>query len=72
MSFTHTVKIEKSMDEIIVNLTENFKDVRFGVLEILDFKKILSEKGLEFANNYKLMEVWNPNLAKQVLDANPD
>ena len=46
--------------------------IGFGVLEVLDFKKILSEKGLEFSNDYELMEVCNPNLAKQVLDANPD
>ncbi|MDH3340315.1 MAG: DUF302 domain-containing protein [Nitrosopumilus sp.] len=44
----------------------------FGVLETLDFKKILTEKGLEFADNYKLMEVCNPHLAKQVLESNPD
>jgi len=41
-------------------------------LEILDFKKILSEKNVELSNNYRLMEVCNPNLAKQVLEANPD
>jgi uncharacterized protein (DUF302 family) len=72
MGFTHTVKTQKNLDVVIKNLTENLKEIGFGVLEIIDFKKILTEKGLEFSNNYKLMEVCHPNLAKQVLEANPD
>ena len=72
MNFTHTVKTDKDMDHVIANITENLSDIGFGVLETLDFKKILEEKGLEFPNNYRLLEVCNPNLAKQVLDANPD
>jgi len=72
MGFTHTVKTEKSIDSAISDLTKNLKEIGFGVLETLDFKKILSDKGLEFADNYKLMEVCNPHLAKQVLEANPD
>jgi len=72
MSFTHTVKTQKRIDDVIIDLTKNLKEIGFGVLETLDFKKILSEKGLEFEDNYKLMEVCNPHLAKQVLEANPD
>ena len=72
MGFTHTVKTEKSINEVITELTENLKEIGFGVLETLDFKKILTEKGLEFSDDYKLMEVCNPHLAKQVLEANPD
>lgn len=72
MSFTHTVKTKKSIDNAIDDLTKNLKEIGFGVLETLDFKKILTEKGLEFEDNYKLMEVCNPQLAKQVLEANPD
>lgn len=72
MSFTHTVKTQKNIDTVISDLTENLKEIGFGVLETLDFKKILTEKGLEFADDYKLMEVCNPHLAKQVLEANPD
>lgn len=72
MSFTYTVKTRKSIDSVITDLTKNLKEIGFGVLETLNFKKILSEKGLEYANDYKLMEVCNPHLAKQVLEANPD
>ena len=41
MSFTHTVKTTRDIDEVITNLSENLKEIGFGVLETLDFKKIL-------------------------------
>ncbi len=72
MSFSHTVKTQKSINDTITNLIDNLKEIGFGVLEILDFKNILQEKGQEFQNEYKLMEVCNPILAKQVLETNPD
>lgn len=72
MDFTHTVKTQKSIDDAITTLTESLKEIGFGVLETLDFKKILADKGVDFADNYKLMEVCNPHLAKQVLESSPD
>lgn len=72
MSFAFTVKTQKSIDDAIKSITKDLKEIGFGVLETLDFKKILSDKGLEFSNNYRLMEVCHPNLAKQVLESNPD
>ena len=72
MSFSYTVVTKKNIDDVVSNLTENLKEIGFGVLDTLDFKKILEEKGLEFSNNYKIMEICNPKLAKQVLEANPD
>ena len=72
MGFSHTVKTEKNIDQVIPILTEKLKEIGFGVLETLDFKKILTEKGLEFSDNYKLLEVCNPKLAKQVLESSPD
>ena len=72
MGFTYTVKTTKNIDEIVTSLKKNLKEIGFGVLETLDFKKILSEKGLDFSKEYQLLEVCNPFLAKQVLDANPD
>ena len=72
MGFTYTVKTSRNIDETITILNTNLKKIGFGVLETLDFKKILSEKGLEFPKEYRLLEVCNANLAKQVLDTNPD
>ena len=36
------------------------------------FKEIFKKKGIEFGKNYKLLEVCNPNAAKNVLDTDPD
>ena len=72
MSFSHTVKTSMEIDEAIEKLTDRLKSIDFGVLEILDFQKILTDKGVSFRDNYRLLQVCNPNLAKQVLDANPD
>ncbi|MBT8251345.1 MAG: DUF302 domain-containing protein, partial [Nitrosopumilus sp.] len=72
MNFSHTVKTQKNIDDTIATLTEDLKEIRFGALEILDFKKILLEKGVDFKDNYRLMEVCNPNLAKQVIEDSPD
>ena len=71
MSFAHTVKTEKNLSNVIDDLTQGLKEINFGILETLDFKKILSDKGLEFSDDYKLLEVCNPRLAKQVLESNP-
>ena len=72
MSLTHTVKTQKNVDDAVSDLSTELKEIGFGVLETLDFKKILVDKGLEFEDNYRLMEVCNPKLAKQVLETNPD
>ena len=72
MGFAYTVKTEKKIDDVITDITKNLKEINFGVLETLDFKKILMKKGFDFSDNYKLLEVCNPHLAKQVLEVNPD
>ena len=72
MDFAHTVKTTKPLEEVIISLTEDLKEIGFGVLEVLDFKNILTEKGVNFSENYKLMEVCNPNLAKHVIESSPD
>ena len=72
MAFAYTVKTQKDIHDAITDPTQSLKKIGFGVLETLDFKKILTDKGLEFQNNYRLMEVCHPSLAKQVLEASPD
>ena len=72
MSFNHTVKTGKTIDEAIKVLTSNLSEIKFGVLGTLDFKEIFQKKGIEFDKKYKLLEVCNPSAAKQVLDSDPD
>ena len=67
MSFCYTVSTQKSVNDAIANLTSYLKEIGFGVLEVMYFNKILNEKDQVFQNEYKLMEVCNPKLAKEVL-----
>jgi uncharacterized protein (DUF302 family) len=46
--------------------------VGFGVLGTLNFKEILQKKGLDFKDEYRLLEVCNPSAAKQALESNPE
>jgi len=72
MSFSYTVKTQKAMDDAIEEITSNLTKIKFGVLGTLDFKEIFAKKGIDFPNDYKLLEVCNPVAAKQALDSDPD
>jgi uncharacterized protein (DUF302 family) len=72
LSFNYTVKTQKSVEQAIADLTSALSEIKFGVLGTLDFKSIFEKKGIEFKNEYKLLEICNPVAAKQVLDSNPD
>ena len=72
MSFSYTVKTQKSIDDAIEEITSNLTKIKFGVLGTLDFKEIFAKKGIGFPNEYKLLEVCNPVAAKQALDSDPD
>lgn len=70
--FSYTVKTLKTINQAAEELTASLKEVGFGVLGTLDFKEILQKKGLEFKDEYKLLEVCNPSAAKQALESNPE
>lgn len=72
MSFNYTVKTQKSVEQSIQDLTSSLLAIQFGVLGTLDFKSIFEKKGIEFENEYKLLEICNPVAAKHVLDSNLD
>ncbi len=72
MSFSYSVKSKKPVHEIVEQLEDSLKEIEFGVLGILDFKKIFQSKGLDFDKEYKLLEICNPVAAKTVLDSNPE
>lgn len=61
---------EKGLDEAIKSLEENLKENSFGVLWKLNFKDKLKEKGLEFENDFVVLEVCDPKQAKEVLEKN--
>ncbi|MFQ5496320.1 MAG: DUF302 domain-containing protein [Nitrosopumilus sp.] len=72
MTFNYTVKTQKSVDDIISEITAKLSEIKFGVLGTLDFKEIFAKKGVEYPHSYKLLEVCNPQAAKQALDSDPN
>jgi len=72
MSFSHTVKTQKNIEQVIKEITIKLSEIKFGVLGVLDFKEIFAKKGVEYPHQYKLLEVCNPHAAKQALDSDPN
>lgn len=57
--------------ELVERLTDAATENHFGVLGIHDLRQKLNAKGVEFNAECQVMEVCNPQAAKQVLEANP-
>ena len=72
MDFNYTVKTQKNIDEIIEDITSRLSEIQFGVLGTLDFKEIFAKKGIDYPHEYKLLEICNPQAAKQALDSDPN
>ncbi|MGO4886281.1 DUF302 domain-containing protein [Anaerobacillus sp. MEB173] len=68
--FDYTVETTSGIEEAIEKLKTSLMDEKFGVLWEFDIKAKLQEKGLEFDEPYKVLEVCNPQEAKRVLDKN--
>ena len=71
-SFSYTIKTQKTINQAVEDITASLKEVGFGVLGTLNFKEILQKKGLDYKDEYRLLEVCNPSAAKQVLESNPE
>ncbi|SRR5579885_866359 len=70
--FSHTVKTQKTINQAVEDITASLKEVGFGVIGTLNFKEMLQKKGVDFKDEYRLLEVCNPQSAKQVLESNPE
>jgi uncharacterized protein (DUF302 family) len=68
-SFDYSSETNKDIDGVISDLRITLKEKGFGIMGILDFKAILKEKGFEFQDEYRLLEVCNPKAAKSALEA---
>ena len=60
----------KNLNDSIKSLEDNLKKHSFGILWQLNFKEKLEEKGLEFKDDFVILEVCNPKQAKEVLEEN--
>ena len=70
MGLVYEKSTNKSLSEAISSLESNLKESGFGILWQLNFKDKLQEKGLEFKDDFVILEVCNPNQAKEVLEEN--
>ncbi|MDE1812620.1 MAG: DUF302 domain-containing protein [Thaumarchaeota archaeon] len=71
-SFSYTVKTLKTINQTVDDITASLKEVGFGILGTLNFKEILQKKGLDFKDEYRLLEVCHPGAAKQALESDPE
>ena len=70
MNLIYEKQTDQSVSEAIKKLESTLKEKGFGILWQLNFKDKLEEKGLEFKEDFVVLEVCNPKLAKDVLDKN--
>ena len=62
----------KTFNEALDSITKSLKDRSFGVLWQLNFKEKLAEHGIDFPNNFMILEVCNPQKANEVLSTHID
>lgn len=70
MNIVYEMETNKNLEEAIKSLEINLKENNFGVLWQLNFKEKLEEKGLDFDEDFVVLEVCNPKQAKEVLEIN--
>lgn len=68
--FHYTVDTEKGIEEAVQAVEDALKNHKFGVLWKLDLTSKLQEKGLDFNQPYRVLEVCNPVEAGRVLSQN--
>ena len=66
----YVVETAKDLDTAARDLEEAVKRNKFGVLHVHDLQKTLKEKGVDFPNACRILEVCNPQRAVQVLTGN--
>ncbi len=64
----YVVETNKSFDQAVTDLEAAVANHKFGVLHIHDLGGTLRSKGIEFAEECKVLEVCNPVKAAQVLN----
>lgn len=66
----YIVETTKDVETAARDLEEAVKRNKFGVLHVHNLQQTLKQKGIEFPNACKILEVCNPQRATQVLSQN--
>ncbi|MFW5914042.1 MAG: DUF302 domain-containing protein [Bacillota bacterium] len=67
MNITYERETDKNLEEVIDSLEAHLKENGFGVLWQLDFKEKMQSKGLDFKDDYRVLEVCDPNQAHELM-----
>jgi len=70
LTMLYIVETTKDIETAARDLEAAVKRNKFGVLHVHDLQKTLKEKGVDFPNACRILEVCNPQRAVQVLGAN--
>ena len=65
----YIVETARDVETAVRGLEDAVKRNKFGVLHVHDLQKTLKEKGVDFPNACRILEVCNPQRATQVLAA---
>lgn len=57
----------KSVQEVVDTIQEKISNYKFGVLHIHNVKETLKSKGVDFDHECQVLDICNPNYAKQLL-----
>lgn len=68
--FHYTISLNGEVKDVILRVEAVLKEEGFGVLWVFDIKEKLNSKGLNFEPEVVVLEVCNPNEAKEVLEKN--
>lgn len=68
--FDYTVTTSKTVDEAVKALESSLQAEKFGVLWDFDLQAKLEEKGMDYKEDYRILEVCNPKEAERVLTKN--
>ncbi len=69
-SMLYVIETNKDGETAARDLEEAVKRHKFGVLHVHNLKQTLKEKGIDFPNACKILEVCNPQQATRVLTQN--
>ena len=68
----HIVETSKSVEQAVADLEAAVQGHKFGVLHIHNLKETLKKKGVDFPNACQILEICNPQRAKEVLTEDMD
>ncbi len=63
----YIITTEKSAEQAVADLQGAVKDHNFGVLHIHNLKETMKKKGVDFPDECQVIEICNPQKAKEVL-----